>query len=249
MTGAAPAAPVPVPSPAPGIGVLEAIVGTFTKPSETFGRLVARPTWWLPFVLSVVIGTLAYAAASPKVDVERAIRDSIERSGHTVSDSAVQQRVAFMEKWSTAFVAVFAIAAAVFFFVVSLAFWGGARVMGADARYAQLLAIWAHSSLPFVVSGLISIPLFLRERDSSLTQDQAQRVLASHLGAFVDDSAPAAVRALASSVDVFSIAVLFLLVLGFRRLPGLSKGAATWTPVVLWGLAVAAKVTWKAVMG
>ena len=121
--------------------------------------------------------------------------------------------------------------------------------MGAEARYAQLLAIWGHSGLPSLVGVLISIPIFLQLPDASLTQEGAQHVLKSNVGAFLDDSAPAALRALASSVDIFSIAVLCLLVLGFRKLPGLSKGAATWTPIVLWGLAVAIKVVWKAVMG
>jgi len=237
------------PPPAAGIGAVEAVVGTFTKPSDTFGRLVARPTWWLPFVLSVVIGTLAYAVALPKIDVERTIRDSVAKSGRTVSDAAIQQRLAFMKKWSNVFVAVGAVAAGAFFFVAPLVFWGGARAMGGEARYTQVLAIWAHSSLPFVLSGLLSIPLFLKERDDSLTQDQAQRVLASNLGAFVDDSAPAALRELAASADVFSIAVLVLLVLGFRRLPGLSKSAATWTPIAVWVAAIGAKAAWKAVVG
>ena len=75
------------------------------------------------------------------------------------------------------------------------------------------------------------------------------KVLASNLGAFLDDSAPAALRTFGGSIDIFSFAVLFLLVLGFRLLPGLSKGAATATPIVLWAILVAGKVAWRAVMG
>jgi len=65
------------------------------------------------------------------------------------------------------------------------------------------------------------------------------------------DAVPArsSVSALAGSLDIFSLAALFLLVLGFRRLPGLSKGAATATPVVLWLVYVIGKVAWRAVMG
>lgn len=245
-------APVAAPPPA-GIGAVEAVVGTFTKPSDTFGRLVARPTWWLPFVASVLATALSFWLVAPKIDMDRTVRESIEKrlekSGRTMAPEAIQRQVDASKKMAPLFL-VFAVGASiVFFFVVSLALWGGAKAMGADARYAQLLAVWGHSALPFVISGLVSIPLFLKEPDASLTQDQAQRVLASHLGAFLDDSAPGALKALASSVDVFSLAVLALLVLGFRKLPGLSKGAATWTPIVLWALAIAVKVGWKAVMG
>jgi hypothetical protein len=51
------------------------------------------------------------------------------------------------------------------------------------------------------------------------------------------------------SIDIFSLATLLLLVLGFRKLPGLSKGAATATPVVLWLVWVVGKTVWAAVFG
>lgn len=250
MTDAASADPTP---PAPGVGAVEAIVGTFTKPSETFGRLVARPTWWLPLVLTVIATAGSFWIVMPKIDMDRTIRESIEKrmekSGRTVSPEVVQRQVEAAKKMTPLYLGIGVVAAVLFFFVIALALWGGAKSMGAEARYTQMLAIWGHSGLPSLVGVLISIPIFLQLPDASLTQEGAQHVLKSNLGAFLDDTTPAALRSLASSVDVFSIAVLCLLVLGFRRLPGLSKGAATWTPVVLWLLAVAVKVAWKAVMG
>ena len=239
----------PVPAAEPPISPVSAVVGTFANPSETFRRLVARPTWWLPFLLSLVLGTLTYAVASPKIDLEGTIRESIEKSGRSVPAGTVERQVAFMQKWSAVVTAgVFVVGTAAFFFI-ALIFWGAAKMMGADARYSQLLAIWAHSGLPSAIGSLVAIPLFLRLPDGSLTQTAAQNVVASNLGAFLDDSAPAALQAFGSSIDIFSFAVLFLLVLGFRRLPGLSKGAATAIPVVLWALFVAGKVAWRAVMG
>lgn len=250
MSAAAPAAPSPA---TPGIGAVEAIVGTFTKPSDTFGRLVARPTWWLPLVLTVLATALSFWVAMPKIDMDRTVRESIEKrlekSGRTMAPEVMQRQIEAAKKMTPLYLGIAVVATVVFFFVISLVLWGGAKAMGADARYAQLLALWGHSGLPSLVGVLISIPIFLQLPDASLTQEGAQGVLKSNLGAFLDESTPGALRSLASSVDIFSIAVLFLLVLGFRKLPGLSKGAATWTPIVLWILAVAVKVAWKAVMG
>ena len=242
-----------VPEPAPGIGAVQAIVGTFTKPSETFGRLVARPTWWLPFVLTILAVGLSTWIAMPKIDLERTIRESIEKrmekSGRTASPDVIQRQVEAAKKMTPLYLGIAVVATVVFTFLIALVLWGGAKAMGADARYAQLLAIWVHAGLPSLVGILISIPIFMQLPDASLTQEGAQHVLKSNLGAFLDESTPAALRSLASSVDVFSIAVLFLLVLGFRRLPGLSKASATWTPIVLWIAAIAVKVAWKAVVG
>lgn len=250
MSEAAPAAPS---APAPGIGAVEAVVGTFTKPSDTFGRLVARPTWWLPFVLTILATAVSFWVVTPKIDLDRTIRESIEKrlekSGRTMPPEAIQRQVEASRKMTPVFLAIGVAAAVAFYFVVALVLWGGARAMGGDARYAHLLAIWGHAGLPSLVGVLVSIPIFLQLPDASLTQEGAQHVLKSNLGAFLDESTPGALRSLASSLDIFSVAVLILLVLGFRRLPGLSKGAATWTPIVLWMVAVALKVAWKAVMG
>lgn len=242
-------APATVPAAEAPISPVSAIIGTFTSSSETFGRLIARPTWWLPFLLSLVLGTLTYAVAAPKIDLEGTIRESIEKSGRSVPAGTVERQVAFMQKWSAVVTAGVFVSFAAVFFLITLILWGAAKMMGADARYSQLLAIWAHSGLPSAISSLVAIPLFLRLPNGSLTQTAAQKVLASHLGAFLDDSAPAALRTLATSIDIFSFAVLILLVLGFRRLPGLSKGAATAIPIVLWLVYVIGKVAWRAVMG
>jgi hypothetical protein len=241
--------PATAPAAEAPISPVSAVVGTFTRPSETFRRLVARPTWWLPFLLSLVLGTLAYAVTVPKIDLEGTIRESIEKSGRSVPAGTVERQVAFMQKWSAVVTAGVSVSLTAVFFLIALILWGAAKAMGADARYSQLLAIWAHSGLPNAISALVAIPLFLRLPNGSLTQAAAQKVLASHLGAFIDDSAPAALRTLATSIDVFSFAVLILLVLGFRRLPGLSKGAATAIPIVLWLVYVIGKVAWRAVMG
>jgi hypothetical protein len=96
---------------------------------------------------------------------------------------------------------------------------------------------------------LLAIPIFLQLPNGSLTQEGAEQVVKSNVGAFLDPSAPVALRAFASSLDIFSLAVLFLLVIGIRRLPGLSKGAATSIPIVLWLVIVIGKVAWRAVMG
>ncbi len=251
MNDTAPTAPAAPPlSP---ISPLGAIQGTFTRPSETFSRLLQRPTWWLPFVASVVLMAVLLVVSTPKVDLEKTIREAVEkraaRTGQSVSPEVVQRQVEVVRKMQPVFLGVGLAIGAAAFFVVGLILWGAARAMGADARYAQMLAIWAHASLPNLVAALVAIPIFASLADGSVTQTAAQSLVASNLGAFLPETAPAALRSLLSSLDVFSFATLFLLVLGFRRLPGVSRGAATATPLVLWALWVAGKTGWAAVFG
>ena len=240
--------------PAEGaISPFSAVVGTFTRPSETFRRLVARPTWWLPLLLVVLSTAAAWAVVSPKMDMDRTVRESIEKraekSGRTLAPEMIERQVQVSKKMMPVFFAVAVAASAVIFFFAALALWGSAKAMGAEARYPQLLAIWGHAGLPSVLGTLLAIPIFMQLPDASLTQEGVAQVVKSNVGAFLDPSAAAPLRAFAGSLDIFSLAVLFLLVLGVRRLPGLSKGAATAIPIVLWLVIVIGKVAWRAVMG
>ena len=246
-------APVPVPAAEPRISPVAAIVGTFSSPSETFRRLIARPTWWLPFVLVVLSTAASWAIVSPKMDMDRTIRESIEKqaekSGRSMSPDVINRQVEAAKKMMPVFFGVAIVASVVIFFFAALVLWGSAKAMGADARYTQFLALWGHAGLPSLLGVFLSIPIFMQLPDASLTQEGVQQVVKSNVGAFLDPSAPPALRAFAGSIDIFSFAVLFLLVIGFRRVPGLSKGAATATPIVLWLVIVIGKVAWRAVMG
>lgn len=244
----APAAPVEAP-----LSPVAAIVGTFSSPSETFRRLMVKPTWWLPLVLSVAAFGVSYFIASPKIDLERTIRESIEKraekSGSTVSPELVDRQIAMMKKLQPIFFGVGLAVVAALFFILALVFWGAVKAMGGDARYAQMLALWGHGSLPGIIAALVSIPLFLSVPDASLTQQAAQTLVKSNVGAFLPEGTPAFVVAFAGSIDIFSFATLALLVVGLRRVPGLSKGAATAIPLVLWAVYVLGKTGWAAAFG
>jgi hypothetical protein len=245
-------APGAIPAELP-ISAVTAVVGTFTSPSETFRRLVVRPTWWLPLVLVVLSTIGGWAVISPKMDMERTIRESIEKraekSGRSLSADQINQQIEFSKKLMPVFFGTAVVGSAVVFFFVALVLWGSSKAMGGEARYTQALAIWGHAQLPNIIGILVSIPIFLQLPAASLTQDGVGQVLKSNLGAFLDPSSSPALRTFATSLDIFSFAVLFLLIIGFRRLPALSRGAATAIPLVLWILFVACKVAWRAVMG
>ncbi len=240
-------------SETPAITPPAAVVGTFSGPGETFRRLVAHPTWWLPFLLTILVTSALFLLSSPKLDWDRTIREALEkraaRSGQTVSAEIVNRQVEQSKKMTGVFFGFALGFTVVAFFFVGLVFWGAARAMGADARYAQLLAIWAHASLPNLVGGIVAIPLIATLPDGSATQASLQGILRSNPGAVLADDVPAALRSALGSLDIFSFAALALLVVGFRKIPGLSKGAATAIPIVLWLVYVAGKTGWAAAFG
>ena len=235
------------------IGAVEAVIGTFTQAGSTFSRLMKRPTWWLPLLLLLGAMFASVSVSTPKIDVERTVRESMEKraekSGQAVTPQQVEQAMVFSKKFASFTAPIVLFVGTAGFFFVGLIFWGSARAFGSEASYGQSLAVWAHAQLVLVLSALISIPIFLQQPDASLTQEAAQNVLKSNVGAFLPDSLPHFVRVFASSLDVFSFGVLVLLVIGFRRLPGLTKGSATAIPIGLWLVWVVLKTGFAAVFG
>ena len=246
--GAVPPAPV---EPAPGPTPFGALAGTFSSPAATFAGLVRRPTFWLPFLLWLVGILLVVVISTPKLDMERSFREMFEkraeRTGQSISDQQIREMAARSERpplkaaaWALPFTAGT-------FFLVALVLWGGARAAGSEATYKQTTAVWAHANLPNVVGTLVSIPLLASLPDASETQLSMQRLVKSNVGAFLPDDIPAFLSSIASSIDLFSLATLGLLVVGMKRLPAMSAGGGVAVPVVLWGLYVLGKAALAAV--
>jgi hypothetical protein len=231
----------------------QAAAGVFSQPGKTFEALVGRPTWWLPFVLLVAAVGASIVVATPKIDQEQTIREAFEKraekTGAKVPETQILQAAERSRQFAWLGAPIGVVFVAVVFFGVAGVLVGTAKAFGGELSYAQMLAIYGHSGLPNVGGAILSIPIFMTLPDGSLTQQAAQRVVASNLGAFLPaDTAPALLAA-ASSLDVFGLWSLALLVIGFRRIPALSPGAAAAIPIVLWGLWVAAKVGWRVVFG
>lgn len=231
----------------------QAAAGVFTQPGKTFEALVARPTWWLPFVLLIAAVGSSIFVATPKIDQEQTVREAIEKrsekTGAKVPEEQIARAVEQSRKFSWLGAPVGVLFVALFFFGIAGILLGAAKAFGGELSYGRMLALYGHSNLPNVGAALISIPVYLTHADASLTQQAAQRVLASNAGAFLPaDTAPALLAA-ASSLDVFALWSLALLVIAFRRIPALPRGAATALPIVLWGLWVVAKIGWRVVFG
>lgn len=248
MNDAAPGAGSPAPggtAPAGEITALGALAGTFTSPAETFAGLVRRPTWWLPLLLWLAGIGIVVLVSTPKIDLERSFREMFEtraaKTGQSLSDEQVREMAARSER-SPAMAAAWAIPfAAATFFLVTLLLWGGARASGSEAKYLQTAAVWSHANLANVVGMVLALPILASLPDASETQLSIQHVFRSNLGAFLPSDGPVFLSSVASSLDVFSVAALVLLVVGLRKLPAMPPAAAVAVPVVLWAAYVLGK--------
>lgn len=235
-------------APAPkAMNEVDRWVGILFDPKATFPDIVARPRWWVPLIVLVVIVVSITFSYSERVGWEGFMRQQIESNPRTQQlsveqkEQIIQQQVRLAPIFGYVFgvlgwPVIVLVVAGVFLFVFNV-------LLGTQLAFRQVLGITSYSMLPQAVAGVLALVLlFIKDA----ADYDLQNPVASNIGAFLDpNTAPAWLVSLGSSIDIFAFWSLLLLATGLaaaaRKLPW-SK-ALTWvvTPWLLW---LVVKVGW-----
>ena len=256
MTEEVSAAAAP-PEPSESVSAAGAVAGIVTRPGATFAALIRRPTWWLPFVAGILLAAIFTVVMTDKVDVDAAMRQAVEkkmeRSGQTMTkervDEAVDRAVEMQGKMAPYAPTLGAAASAVAFFLFALIVAGAGAAFGAEAKISAYLAIYAYAEVPLLLRSGIAVARLFAAPDASLTYEDVSRIGTVGPALLLPKSAAPALTAMASSLDVFLLATVVLLIVAFRRLPGISRASATAVPIALWAVFLVVKVGWSALFG
>ncbi|HYO13769.1 MAG TPA: Yip1 family protein [Thermoanaerobaculia bacterium] len=226
------------------------LIGALVSPGKTFESIARRPTWVVPLIVLVLLSAAAAYLANERMDAREMIERSMEERGQEVNEEQIEQIVAFTEKFGAVMtLGGVLVLGPLAYLVLALAFWGAFRFFGgSDFSFKQSFSTVLYSMSPWIVASLLSIPLIL-SRESIGFEEARKGFLASNLAAFAPEDASAALTALLGSVDFFSLWTLALLILGYRTVARVSKGAAISIILVLWLLYVGGKVAWAAAFG
>lgn len=239
--------------PAPRAGAMSdsafgRLLGALVEPAATFRSIAVRPTWLLPLLLLVVLGTAVGTMVVQRMDFEQVMRAQNERAGGQMSAEQIDQAVERAKKFSPWITAVEGVVSPVIYLVTALVFWTAFRLLGSEISYRTSLATSLHALLPGAIGMLLSIPVILRHGTFSQAEARSGSYLASNLAVLAPAGVSPAVRALLGSVDIFSLWTVALLVIGYRATARVSRGAALGTVLTLWLLFVAGKVALAALL-
>jgi hypothetical protein len=225
------------------------LLGVLVSPGATFRSIAARPTWWLA-LLVIALTTLGVGLlAAPRIDYEDLIRQQVAKSGRDVPQEQLDKQIEITKKIRTPLTIAQAVVAPLFLALLALVPWALFKLQGSDVDYARSFAVTVHSWMPQIVSALLSIPVIL-SRPSLGYAEVRNGFLKSNLGSFLvtADTRPA-LAAVLSSLDVFTLWTLILLILGFRESARVSTAKAAVTLIILWLLLVGIKVGFAAAFG
>lgn len=239
---AAPADPR-IPPAAANDSSLARLAKVLVKPGEIFRAIAARPSWVAPLVLLALLTTALGYLVTTRIDFEPTLRMQSERSGTQLSAEQLDESVERLKKVMPYF-ALFQglIGAPAVYLVVALLFWVGFKLLGSELSYKASLATTLHALLPTGLAALLAIPVIWNRANFSPDEARSGAFLASNLAALAPEGTGRIATALLGSVDLFSIWAIILLVIGYRIVAKVPRGAAAGVVLAIWLLGVAVKV-------
>jgi hypothetical protein len=222
----------------PGLSQVERVVDTFVAPKKTFTDILRSSSWWLPFLLLVLVTLGSTIAVEKQVGWERAAENQIHQNPKqeekmaalTPEQRATQMRLtATITRYSSYGSFVFIL---VFVAIFALIYWASFNFgLGAKTTFGQMFAVCMYASLPRLLTGILAI-LTLVFGNSADSYDLRNPV-GTNLAYFMPDSGPA-LKAALGFFDVIGLWQLVLLVIGMAIVAKVSTGKAAAVVVGWW---------------
>ncbi len=232
----------------------ERILDVFVAPSKTFTDIRRCARWWPPYVLSIIISILFTVAITQRIGWDHVAQTALAQSPaqqQRVENLQPEQRANVLRQMTTGFrygayatpvitLVVLLIIAGVLMGTLNLGF-------GGQARFGQMFALVNYAFLPNVLKYLFAAVMLYIAPDPD--RFNIQNPVGTNPGFFLDPETPHWLVNLLSSIDIFSIWIVVLLVIGCAIVGRLRRGQAA-TAVVGWYVLVTlAGAAWAAIRG
>jgi hypothetical protein len=230
----------PAAQAAPGLSQWQRITNTFVAPSKTFEDINrGNKSWWLPFVLFIVIGTALYASVAIKVGwpqvVDNALRISPKQAEQL--DKLTPEQRATQAKIGATIQSVIWALGPVWVLVLNLI---GAGILlatinfgfGGKATFGKVFALSWYAGLP----GLIKLALGIVGLWAGLAPESFMpgNPAGTNLGFYLmPPEVPTALWSIYTALDITAIWALILFAKGLAKVAG-TKPTAGYIAVFGW---------------
>jgi hypothetical protein len=223
----------PQPEPA-RLGPLQRLIGVLFSPGETFEDINRKPTWLAPMVIAIVLGACGSLFVNWWVnpDWNRITRDMIRQrvnksGGEMPPEAAIQQQVKIQEVIGKFFPLGFVAIVPIWFLIKAGIYALGMMLMQAQTTFKKVLSAvaWTSCAVGAVNAVVTNASLMVRDRESFDTMNpmDPSTISATNLGVFLGSGTSPALKALASSLDLFTIWSIVLLAIGLAAIGGSRK--------------------------
>jgi len=225
---AAPAAGAPKPNP------FQRIIGVLISPAETFESIARRPDWVVALLIIMLVSIAAGVLIASRVDFSALGREAVEMNPRSSEMSPDQLETG--ARFAGAMMRVSAYASPILS-VITLLIVAGVllltfRLMAGEGDFRQAFSVTTYAWYPRLIKSILGTGVILSRK--SLSIFDLQSPLMSNLGFLFDPKTKPLQFAIASSIDVFHLWSLVLLVVGFAAISRLSRGKSAAIVVGWW---------------
>jgi hypothetical protein len=239
----------------PSLTQWERVGDTFTAPSKTFNDIKrGNKSWWLPFLIMVVVGYIFFGAVTQKVGWSQVAQNAIHmnpKAEEQMSQLPKDQSDMRMKFTQYAMQGSFAASPILVLLVVaifSLVLWGTINFLfGGKATFGAVFAVYMFAALPSIIKTLLgTVVLYTGMAPESFN---LSNFAPTNLGAFLSPTETnAALYKLATALDFTTIWTLVLLGIGLSIVAGVKRSSGYITSFGWWAVVVLVSVGWAAVM-
>lgn len=240
----APASPDPGPKP----NSFQRIIGVLFSPDATFASIAKRPDWVVPLLLITVLAFANGILISSRIDFGAPAREAMAQN-----KNMTQEQMDRAERMSVGMGKVAKFIGPVITIIVLLIVAGvlllGVRVMGGDGDFKQAFSVTCYAWLPNLIQALVLTIVVLAKGATAINPQTFPTMVRSSPAFLVDMKTQPMAFALLSSLDIFTIWVVILLIIGFAYVGRISKAKSAAIVISLWFVTVLFKLIPAALQG
>lgn len=231
---------------------MKALLEVFYQPGKLFQSLPERSyVWLLPLLLDIVLIVLQTWAVPHYMGRENLARQQIEMFARNMSPEQLQQAVA----QSTSPVRIYigyasaAVGTGLILLIISGALMAFGMMTSRSPKFGTVFSMVTLAYFPYWLITVLMTVLVLAISPDPASMDW-RNLLATNVGAFVDKNTTSkGLYSLLSSIDVFSVYLIFLLSLGFSKITRAKFGFGLGAVLLLWAFYVLGKMGLSLVFG
>jgi hypothetical protein len=245
-----------VAAPAPGLTQMQRVTNIFTAPSKTFEDIKqGHKSWWLPFVIFVIVGYIFFAAVSTKIGMQQVVDNQIHMN------PAQEEKLAQAppeQREMTAKVSLYITEGV--FIANPLFLLGGLALMslgllgtinfgfGGKAKFGSVFTVWMYAALPSLIKTILGIIVIYA--GTAPESFNIKNFAPTNLGAFLNPmDTNRALYSLASSIDIITIWTLVLLGMGTAIVAGVKRSSGYISVFAWWAIFILVGVGFAAITG
>jgi len=237
------------PPPGPGAaaqkpGSFQRIAGVLTSPSETFASIVRQPDWVIPLVVILVVSLIGGIIFAQRVDFGAPIREAMEQNPNMPADQA-ERAVKIGSSVAKIFAYCSPVLSVVGLLVISGVLLLACRLMGGEGNFLQAFSVTVYGWMPGLIKSILMIIIIVAKPGVSALD--LPTLVRSNLAFLVTMKDHPMLFTVLASLDVFTVWLLALIIIGFAYVSKFSKSKTAAIVISLWVVATLFKLIGPAI--